>query len=179
MSVYLLRHGETELNAREVMNSRFDSPLSDTGVKQAFRAALKLKRLGITKILCSPSKRARQTAEIVNSYLLCPQVSSCACLAEMDLGAAEGLPLATYLTLKMHHAVGAANDARLLERRANLKRAIVKLRQGVGSALVVSHAKLIEFILNDYITESHRQFVKHYIANCEVIDPANFDRSVR
>ena len=60
--ILLVRHGETEDNARRVMQLP-DAPLSAAGIAQARRLAARLAPLGVSRVLCSDFLRARMTAE--------------------------------------------------------------------------------------------------------------------
>src|SRR6185436_5477942 len=60
--IVLVRHGETEHNARRVMQLP-EAPLSAAGIAQARRVATRLARLGVARVLCSDFLRARMTAE--------------------------------------------------------------------------------------------------------------------
>ena len=62
MSILLVRHGETELNALRVVQ-RPDTPLSLRGLEQARRLARRLTRHRVGLILCSDQTRAQMTAE--------------------------------------------------------------------------------------------------------------------
>jgi probable phosphoglycerate mutase len=62
MSIILLRHGETALNAARVLQPA-DTPLSDRGIAQARAAARRLAELGVAGIVSSDLPRARMTAE--------------------------------------------------------------------------------------------------------------------
>ena len=64
MKVYLVRHGETPLNASRVVQ-RPDTPLSERGAAQAERVAKRLSGTGIERVLTSDYARARATAEAV------------------------------------------------------------------------------------------------------------------
>ena len=85
MEVYLTRHGETEWNQRAVLCGRSDIALSRKGEIQAEILADKLKEKGITIILTSPLKRARQTAEIIGEKLNIP-IQTEELLVEQDFG---------------------------------------------------------------------------------------------
>src|SRR5271169_163584 len=61
MTIFLVRHGETDGNAARVLQ-RPDVPLNDRGVCQAERLARRLSALGFARILCSDLLRARMTA---------------------------------------------------------------------------------------------------------------------
>jgi len=63
---YLIRHGQTALNAARKFRGSADPPLDATGVKQAKEVAELLKHIEISHIFCSDKKRAVQTAEIIS-----------------------------------------------------------------------------------------------------------------
>ena len=62
----LTRHGQTEWNLLNKVQGKADIELNNTGIKQAEKTRDLLKNEKIDLILCSPLKRARQTAEIIN-----------------------------------------------------------------------------------------------------------------
>ncbi|NKB55313.1 MAG: histidine phosphatase family protein [Alphaproteobacteria bacterium] len=66
---YYLRHGETDWNRSGCSQGRSDISLNETGRAQARTAAEPLASCGIATICCSPLRRARETAEIVNRRL--------------------------------------------------------------------------------------------------------------
>ena len=66
MKVYLVRHGETPLNASRVLQHP-DTPLSKRGAAQAERAAKRLAGAGIGRILTSDYARALATAEAIGA----------------------------------------------------------------------------------------------------------------
>lgn len=90
--IYLLRHGETDLNALGVLQGSIEEPLNAVGRKQAQDAALELSELGIGRIISSPQIRARQTADIV-AEVLHLSIKENALLRERDWGIYEGRPI--------------------------------------------------------------------------------------
>lgn len=60
--IYLIRHGETQLNATRVVQPS-DTPLNARGIRQAERLAERLSGSGIEHVLCSDLPRACMTAE--------------------------------------------------------------------------------------------------------------------
>jgi probable phosphoglycerate mutase len=64
MAILLIRHGETELNARRVVQTP-DAQLSRKGLEQARRLALRLAERGVERILSSDLERARATAQAI------------------------------------------------------------------------------------------------------------------
>jgi probable phosphoglycerate mutase len=61
MAIYLIRHGETEGNARRILQHP-ETPLSERGIAQAERLAGRLAEAGIAAILASDYARAAMTA---------------------------------------------------------------------------------------------------------------------
>lgn len=88
----LVRHGQTEANARGLLLGRADPPLTETGCAQAHALVAVLPRPA--RIVSSPLRRARQTAAI----LACPTrdgattVEVDARWVEMDYGDLDGKP---------------------------------------------------------------------------------------
>jgi broad specificity phosphatase PhoE len=62
--IYLIRHGETELNAARILQPPA-TPLSARGVAQAERLAARLEAAGLVRILSSDLRRAEMTAEAI------------------------------------------------------------------------------------------------------------------
>lgn len=94
--LWVLRHGETEWNVAERLQGRLDSPLTSKGVAQAEQQGKILRAEALpreTRLICSPSGRALQTARIVARALDWAPVEDPA-LLEMDLGAWQGCYLA-------------------------------------------------------------------------------------
>jgi broad specificity phosphatase PhoE/ribonuclease HI len=67
----LLRHGATEHTVRKLFSGSggADPPLTSTGVAQATAAAAALADRGVTAIVSSPMRRARETADLVAATL--------------------------------------------------------------------------------------------------------------
>ena len=66
MDVYLVRHGETPLNAAGILQFP-DTPLSEHGAAQAERVGQRLATSGISRILTSDYARARATADAIHA----------------------------------------------------------------------------------------------------------------
>ncbi|WP_254700751.1 histidine phosphatase family protein [Paraglaciecola mesophila] len=98
---YLCRHGQSEFNAKGILQGHLESPLSPLGITQAQALALKAKLWEISYIVSSHLGRAQQTAHICAEFLnkeihhsqrIEPQ--STAELAERHLGAWQGKAVA-------------------------------------------------------------------------------------
>ena len=88
MKVYLVRHGETPLNAAGVIQ-RPDTPLSERGVIQAERVARRLAPVGVERILTSDHARAHSTAKAIAATTGAP-VEIEPLLRERDFGVHRG-----------------------------------------------------------------------------------------
>lgn len=90
----LLRHGQTELSVHRRYSGRGDPELTELGHRQAAAAAARLAAMpGISAVLTSPLRRARQTAAAVAEATGAPLVVRDA-LTETDFGSWEGLTFA-------------------------------------------------------------------------------------
>ncbi len=93
MAIFVIRHGETELNATRVFQ-RPTTPLSERGRDQAARLALRLEPVGIERILTSDLARAVETATAVSARTGAPIVVD-PLLRERDFGDLRGRPYDT------------------------------------------------------------------------------------
>jgi 2,3-bisphosphoglycerate-dependent phosphoglycerate mutase len=90
--IYLIRHGETELNATRVVQPA-DTPLNARGLRQAERLALRLASAGIERVLCSDLPRAMMTAEPL-ARAASARIEHSALLQERNFGDLRGRPYA-------------------------------------------------------------------------------------
>jgi broad specificity phosphatase PhoE len=84
-SIYFVRHGQTEWNAINRFQGRWNSNLSELGRDQAHQNGRLLERFDIGAIFSSPLDRTRQTTEIIQEYLPVP-VTYDERLVEWDCG---------------------------------------------------------------------------------------------
>ncbi|MBE4909921.1 histidine phosphatase family protein [Bacillus luteolus] len=63
--IYVIRHGQTDLNKERKMQGRMGLPLNDFGINQAKALRDKLQNIKFDLVFSSPQERAVQTAEIV------------------------------------------------------------------------------------------------------------------
>ena len=75
MKLYVIRRGQTDWNVAGKCQGRTDIELNSTGIEQAKKAKTQLKDYKIDLIICSPLKRARKTAEIINEAIDCKIIS--------------------------------------------------------------------------------------------------------
>ena len=65
MKIYIVRHGETALNAKSVMQGRLDEPLNESGRELAVITGQNMKNVRFDVCISSPLKRAEETAKII------------------------------------------------------------------------------------------------------------------
>jgi ribonuclease H / adenosylcobalamin/alpha-ribazole phosphatase len=93
-TMLLLRHGETEHSVDMRFSGRNDLPLTALGREQAEASARRLSSYdGIDTVVCSPLRRAQETAVVVAKELGADPVEEPG-LAELDFGDWEGLTFA-------------------------------------------------------------------------------------
>ncbi len=66
--IFLIRHGNTELNEKNTFRGHLDVPLDATGIEQAERTGQLLKDINLDVIYSSPMSRAYKTSEIIKKY---------------------------------------------------------------------------------------------------------------
>ena len=87
MTLVLVRHGRTELNARGLLQGRADAPLDELGQRQAARVAARLGR--VDRVTTSPLRRAVETAERLGvEPVVDPR------WIELDYGSLDGMAIA-------------------------------------------------------------------------------------
>ena len=89
MKIYVLRHGQTSWNVDKIIQGKQDTELNEVGIRQAYEAKEKFNKLNIDLIMCSPLKRTKKTAEIINQDKNLDIIYKKE-LIERDLGEFEG-----------------------------------------------------------------------------------------
>jgi broad specificity phosphatase PhoE len=155
LSIVLLRHGETALNAARVLQPA-DTALSPRGLTQARAAARALATRRIAAIVSSDLPRAWQTADAL-ARLTGLEIAAEPLLQERNFGDLRGRPYDTlgYDPLAMDAAPPGGESfvdfqarvaqafARLVERRSSLQGDVVAVSHGlVIHAMLAAHATL-------------------------------------
>ena len=158
IEITFMRHGRSRADDEEVIEGRYDSPLTEVGRKQVRSRGEELKTRGLAfdTIIASPLVRASETAEIVGR-ILGLQVESDADWMERDNGPLAGLPHQEaeekYPAPAFQHpfaplvaSVGAGESDWALHCRA--VRALENvIRRGPGRYLVVAHGGILNAAL--------------------------------
>jgi alpha-ribazole phosphatase len=90
MQLYLIRHGATELNEKQIYQGWTDADLSETGKRQCELVKQKLRGVCFEAVVSSPLQRALQSAAIISGFSR-ECIRACEFLKEFNFGAWEGL----------------------------------------------------------------------------------------
>ena len=167
--LYLVRHGKTTWNEKRLWQGNVDTELSEEGLIQARKLALRFSYVSIEAVYTSPLKRAYKTAEeIAKVHFMKPICVED--LKECDISLWNGLTLEEVLNRyaeEFHRwNVDPEADIKGIESLGNLQRRIVKavkeiLKNHEGDVVIVSHAlalkAFVSWILGIPVTE-HRRF---------------------
>lgn len=93
VSFTIIRHGQSEANARRVIQGLQDFPLDDTGRLQAAELGAWLGIRGVDALFASPLLRAAETASILASSLGLEKPSLRQEFRELDTGSFSGISL--------------------------------------------------------------------------------------
>lgn len=85
MNIYIIRHGETELNNLKVYYGSTDCSINHNGVKYCNKMADFFSTKNIDKIITSSLLRTKQSADIINKYINA-EVFEIKGLNEIDFG---------------------------------------------------------------------------------------------
>lgn len=169
--IYIIRHGQTELNSRGVLQGRSDCPLNEKGIAQAKEAAKKLRGVSFSTVWSSPLLRALQTAKIVAPDLA-PVMDKR--LLEMDYGPYEGaelknLPLEviTFFRDFVHNPAPRGMEPldSVVRRAGEFMEACCRTEENI---LISTHAIAMKGILEYLTPDSLGAYWSKYIGNCEV-----------
>ena len=156
-SIWLVRHGQTELNKARRYQGATDSPLTPFGLRQADALAQRLRRIPFKLAIVGPSARARLTAEVILGDRAAPMLDDPR-WAETQHGRWEGLTYAEVRARFPHEAAtrfadtlngrpsGGESLAEVAERVAAGWAVLLQHNPG-GRVLVVTHATPIQLVL--------------------------------
>jgi broad specificity phosphatase PhoE len=91
MVIYLIRHGETDWNRQNRLQGIEDIELNENGRRQSADCARAFIGIPVEKILTSPLKRAKATADIIAEMLHTDAAIVEPELTERDFGKLSGL----------------------------------------------------------------------------------------
>ena len=163
MILYLLRHGETDWDAKERVQGVSDAALNKKGLQPSYDVAEKLANEHIETIYASDFKRAKKTGDIVSARLDLP-IHYTKRLREMNFGKAEGVKKSD-LQAKFPYIYQAFNDIK------NPERYDMKYPNGESIGEVQQRfMKLVNKLLDDgrksVLLVTHRTLVRIFAETC-------------
>lgn len=103
MNIYLLRHGQTNINRDGRYQSAADKDLNDFGRRQAELLGKRLKNYSIDIMYSSDLKRVMETSEIINKYI-CKDIIIKEELREINMGQWDTLTIEERYINNEHYA---------------------------------------------------------------------------
>ena len=181
--IYIIRHGQTELNNANVLQGRSNYPLNETGIAQAREVGQWLMDQGIvfSYVYSSPLKRAIQTAELITQEK--PIVIDDR-LIEMDYGPYEGMDLQnlapeviTFFSDFINNPApkGMEPLSQVVQRTGAFLEDIKELP---GNILISTHAIAMKGALEYLTPDSNGSYWSKYIGNCAVYAANNIDGKI-
>lgn len=172
--LFVVRHGQTEMNIARVLQGRSDKPLNETGREQAAETREVLDGIGVTfaHVFSSPLIRAVDTAKIIAPGI---EIKTDERLIEMDYGPYEGSdlknPSPEIITFFSDFVNNPAPEGMeplpsIVERAGSF---IEDLNGKVtGNILISTHAIAMKGILEYLTPDSNGGYWGTHIANCEI-----------
>jgi broad specificity phosphatase PhoE len=153
-AIVIVRHGATEWSEAGRHTSRTNLPLLPEGVERAQSLARTLDPASFALVLCSPSRRAQQTAQLAGFGA---RIEICNELTEWNYGDYEGL------TTPQIHArrpgwnlwrQGAPGGEMPGEVAARVDRVIERACDGDGDAILFAHGHVLRVLAARWLGES-------------------------
>lgn len=171
--IYVVRHGQTQLNSRKALQGRSDLPLNDTGRDQARTLAKLFLERGVSfsRVFSSPLVRAVETARLAAPGV---PISCDERLVEMDYGPYEGMDLTSpapevieFFSDFVHNPAPAGMEqlSSVVERTGTF---IEELAGTTENVLVSTHAIAMKGILEYLTPGSEGSFWARNLGNCAV-----------
>ncbi len=169
--IYIIRHGQTELNNKKVLQGRSNYPINGNGVQQAKEAAALLADVHFDQVYSSPLTRAIQTAEIVAPNMN-PVIDER--LIEMDYGPYEGMGLdnlapevLTFFSDFVHNPApeGMEQLGDVVDRAGHFLEECCRTEENI---LISTHAIAMKGLLEYLTPDSHGKYWSTFIGNCAI-----------
>jgi len=175
--IYLVRHGETDWNAKGLLQGQSDIPLNKEGEKQAVEAAKKhFKKIKFAAIFSSDLVRAKRTAELI-ALEKKMAVETSTLLRERHFGPFEGkhwqevekelimsIKEFRILSDEVAKKLGIESDEKMMERFLRFLREVAVAYRG-KNVLIVTHGSVMRVFLTKlgYLSkeESRQVFIKN------------------
>lgn len=180
MKILVTRHGQTDWNVEKRIQGRTNIELNNKGIEQAYQTKENLENEKIDLIICSPLKRAKQTADIINKDRNIPIIYD-ERLLEICYGENEGRLHGDFdydgfwSIINTHEYKDAENVNKFIQRVHNFLNDLKNRKE--ENILIVTHNGVCRAI-NTYFNgiPNDNNIIDLGIKNCEVVK-YNFDKA--
>lgn len=182
LSLYLLRHGETEFSREDRFCGRIDAPLTDIGKEMAACFADTYGELDWRAIFTSTRQRAISTAEPLATRIFLPARPHPG-LDEMDYGEWQGrwkgevsaTDRKQYLRWRRDPSIGAPGGESVFEVHARASQVVDEIRARFehGNVLVVSHKTTLRVLICGLLgvdLREHRDRIAQPVCSLSVVE---------
>lgn len=172
--ILFARHGQTDFNIAERVCGKSPAELTDEGRDQARKLGKLLENEGVDVILCSPLKRAQDTATIANEYIGAKIITEDR-LAEWDYGSYEAIPLSQaegFQQAKLEFGVRLGGGESVLQLAHRVYSAIDDIRKNYAgkTVLAVCHGGVCRVAYTYFKDMTMREFSEYYPDNGKVYE---------
>ncbi|MGN1262053.1 MAG: histidine phosphatase family protein [Candidatus Enteromonas sp.] len=172
MSLYYLRHGKTDWNAKNVMQGRIDIPLNDEGREEARKAKETLDQIPLALVIVSPLLRTQETAAILlegrNVETRLDER-----ILEQYFGDYEGLSREekAYAEQKKKHFCRYPGGEGFLDCVYRVYSLLHELEDSVGdqNVLLVAHGGISRIVHSYFFDMEDEEFETHFMPNCGIV----------
>lgn len=176
MKIYYVRHGQTDLNlAKKMQGGGTEKELNETGVSQAYNTKKELENVKYDLVICSPMKRAKQTAEIINEGRDIPIITD-ERIRERKLGDYEGRDVTEEMEnniwdYKLNYNIPNGENLHDFEKRINEFFYDIKEKYHDKTILIVAHGGIAKVIKSHlYGMPESQNLAEISMNNCEIIE---------
>lgn len=170
MKLYVVRHGQTDWNAKRVMQGNTDIPLNQVGIEQAMNIQKSLQNEIIDICISSPLKRAYETASIICNDMV--NIDTDKRLEERELGELEGKTVDLYNSQLYWNYSLNSNDQGVERVQDLLLRVTtfyndLRKKYNDETILIVAHGAVVRalhFVINGYNQDT--KFLDFDVPNC-------------
>jgi len=168
LDVYVMRHGETEANVRQVLVGRSDSPFTAAGREHPGGVAQHIADVPLACIYSSPMERAQRTTALVLERLGRDiPVHTESAIAEIDAGEYTGLPFEEVRrrvprdAVLGHFRYPGGESWKEVQKRALRFVLGLEERHAEGDAvLMITHAGVIAALVADFLDEPIERYIR-------------------